>query len=137
MKEFIIKNQGKLFFGTLFFGFMGLVATLNYFGRKEIRANPKVGHYYVFNNFPIEGEEYIMKIKAISADSIEFLLPLQGLMFGFDLNEDEDKIRNADKQGTMYGTETIKLSKAKIKTLLDNDSLFDAGDKNKKISAIF
>lgn len=129
------KTLGRVM-GIIFLLILSAVVTLNIVDDYFQVRDPKVGNYYIFNNYPGKGEEFIMKIKNVEKDSIEFYFPLKTLAFGFDI-DDQELIREADQEGTLYDDTTIKISKAKIKELLDNDSIFDFKDKNAKIEDIF
>ena len=50
---------------------------------QEITNNPQLGHYFVFDDYPTEGSQAIMKIKEVRPNDIVFYLPQMETSYNF------------------------------------------------------
>jgi len=94
--------------------------------QKKYFANPEVGDYYVFENLLSEkgrNREQVLKINSIQSDSIEFLIPYMQMNFGTIDQDDISDIKSYDKEGEVYGTESLKISTNDLVIYYDNGAL--------------
>ncbi|OHX66417.1 hypothetical protein [Flammeovirga pacifica] len=81
---------------------------------KSKLEEPKVGDYYVFDDFPKLGKEYILKVDKIEENRIIFLLPLYSYLIGSTSSDRYSKVREDDKAGEFFTNEKIAVKKADI-----------------------
>ncbi|MBB3697526.1 hypothetical protein KMW28_05050 [Flammeovirga yaeyamensis] len=114
MIELIKKNKITLVVILL----IGVVAMCN---KKSHEASfkskleePVVGHYYVFDDFPKLGSEYILKVDKIEEDRIIFLLPKYSYIIGSTSSDRYRKVRDEDQAGEFFSDEKIAVRKYEI-----------------------
>ena len=137
MLEKVKKNIGVILIVAL----IGIVATCNLTLRKNERSritnNPQSGQYYVFDDYPIEGAESIMKIKKVRDKDIIFYLPQMETIGDFKLDKTESVIREMDNLGRMYGAETIIINKKDLLQMLENDGFIGHMKHKPRVISVF
>ncbi|MBB3701247.1 hypothetical protein KMW28_03705 [Flammeovirga yaeyamensis] len=120
---------------------IGLVATCNIMVRKSDREkwtnNPKPGYYYVFDDFPIQNEESIMKIKEVKDQAVIFYLPKMKTIGSYKLDKTDSKVKDLDKQGVMYGSETITIDKADLLQMVEDDTFSGHMNHKPRVTNVF
>ncbi|ANQ49875.1 hypothetical protein MY04_2506 [Flammeovirga sp. MY04] len=120
---------------------IGLVATCNIMVRdsdkKEWTNNPKPGYYYVFDDFPMENEESIMKIKEVKDQAVIFYLPKMKTIGSYKLDQTDSKVKDLDKQGMMYGSETITIDKVDLLQMVEDDTFSGHMNHKPRVTNVF
>lgn len=135
--EYLKKNIGGIILIAIIVTIATCVSRMNSSYRAGIIENPEPGNYFVFRDFPQGTEEAIMKVKEVKEKEILFYLPHGGIMFGFTPNESESTVIEADKEGKMYGTETIAILKTSIQEMNENDSFSGMRNDEPRITFVF
>lgn len=132
-----MKNLIYYVFGGAFLLFGTFIYFVNSYDKKNMFENPEEGQYYVVQNYPVRGQELIYKIKAVRETDIVFYVPQMGFRFGFERNEHEDEVREADQSGEMYGTEMLAIGKNTLRRLYKNGSFSGEFNDKPRVKHIF
>jgi len=137
MLEKIKENIGVI----LIIALIGVVGTCNVRLRNNERAeiinNPQSGQYYVFDDYPVEGSESIMKIKEVKDKEIVFYQPLMKTIGDFKEDKTESTVREMDKLGRMYGSVTLMISKTDLNIMVENDGFSGHMNHKPRVIAVF
>ena len=137
MLEKIKENIGVI----LIIALIGVVGTCNVRLRNNKRAeiinNPQSGQYYVFDDYPVEGSESIMKIKEVKDKEIIFYQPLMQTIGDFKEDKTESTVREMDKLGRMYGSVTLMISKTDLNIMVENDGFSGHMNHKPRVIAVF
>jgi hypothetical protein len=135
--DFLKKNIGAIILFVVIAGIATCNYRLNSAHQQEIIDNPKPGDFFVFQDYPEKDFEAIMKIKEVTESDITLFIPQSEIIGGFELNKSENVVRDADKEGQMYGTATLTLSKEEIKEMIENNTISGASNDKPRLEFAF